>query len=321
MWFAGAYYIKSKIANLVWNLESDNLKISYEKLEMYGFPKQWKVKFTNPTIKFIHYTNFRELSTEEVIWIIDPTFKKAYIEFSNSIKQIHKLNNNQSEFFINSQERLKALIKFDKLFYKINTADNLLSIFKTFKFNNDLFSFSFQGEVKFNLLNTALIINKKKENNIHEIKFETEYVKIENLLPSKQAILNLNLIHNSQDSEIHDLTQILKVNNFSLDFKDSNMKLNGKIHFFKTRKPEGKVMVNLTNYAIFFNNIIPNDFMLPKSYLEKIIANVEDNEDLEEQDTRLINKEPKKDAKLDIEFSERGVQVNNVYLINFNSED
>lgn len=322
-WFAGAYYIKNSTNNLITNLESDNIKISYQNIEVLGFPGLWQIKFTEPKIKFIHHINFRELSTTELIWTIDPTLSKADIVLIGGIKQQHELNNQQTEFFINSKDKIRALIKFNKSLYKITPKENLLNILKKFEFKNNLLTFSLEEKEKFHLADINLKIYKEKHEDL-ALKLSTQYIEKENFIPFKRATFSLDLIQSIQNSteERIELAKIIKINSLFLDLGDSNIKLNGNIQFFKNGLPSGRICINLINFNEFINKIIPSNFIISKSVFKNVILNaLQEDMVLEQQNDILQDYHTQNDAKFDIEFSKKGIYVGSTNIIDFQSED
>lgn len=159
-WFSVAYLLKSKVLLLIENSRSDNVKISYDEIQISGFPSLWKIKLVTPKITIIDHNNSKEISSQEMICTFDLSFKKAKINFGYNIKQERNFVNKVKIYVASSDQAFEALLKFNKSLFKIYVNDNLYDNLKELKFNNELISIANSDERIFDIKDLSLSLNK-----------------------------------------------------------------------------------------------------------------------------------------------------------------
>ena len=77
-WFTGVYLIKYRVAALIKNSGSDNIKLSYDDIRVSGFPSRWEIRIIAPKVTFIDSINSRELSSKSLFIYLTSALKKPH---------------------------------------------------------------------------------------------------------------------------------------------------------------------------------------------------------------------------------------------------
>lgn len=326
IWFAIAYTIKSNIVSTIHNSETDNIKISYSQIKFSGFPSRLQISLVEPKIKFIDHVDFKEISAEKMTFLFDFSFKKANLILGQTIKQQENFGGKLIEYSVQSKEDIAALVKFNKPIYRLSSGDNLKSIVKLLQVNNKLLSIIQEDKEIFNISDLTFLINKAKSQDGEDIALQLRlsYAAEENFLNFKTAQLDLATLINIATDQGKDINYIKNLNIDRLVFScddNSQIALIGFLQFFESNLPKGKLSFELTNHHDIIDKLIPNNLLLPKKMIKAIIekvANSSVSEVVKTDDSEVANYEK---VKFDIEFSDNGIHIGSINLLEFKLED
>jgi len=328
VWFAVAYTIKSNVINLIKNSESDNLKISYNAVKFSGYPFNWKITIIEPRLKLIDHVNSKEFSSDNIILGVAFSAKKATVNFGSFVKEVDNYGDKTFTYDMRSDEDIKGVSKFNKPLYKISKDDNLKELIKSLQFNNkSLLIFKDEQEI-FKINDLAFFMAKKnlaKNENISLV-LNMNYDSEKNIANFKNA--NLEIVTSlsfAPDSEDSAILQNLNIEKFAfICDHDSKIALNGVLEFFANKLPHGKLSFELENYHSVIDKLLPNNIIFSKKLIKTIIAkaiNKASDEPLiigEESNNLSHNIEK---AKFDIEFSDRGINIGSINLLELQLSD
>lgn len=327
IWFGIAYTIKSNIVNTIKNSETDNTKISYSQIKVSGFPIRFQIRLVEPKIKFIDHVNSKEISTEEMTFLFNFSFKKARLILGGQgIKQQENFDGKLIEYSVQSKEYITALVKFNKPIYKLSHGDSLKSIVKFLQVNNKLLSFIQEDKEIFNIADLVFLINKAKSQDGENIALQLRllYSAEEDFFNFKTAQLDLATLINIATNQGKDTNSIRNLNIDRLVFSyDDNAQVDlvGFLQFFDSKLPKGKLSFELTNYHDIIDKLIPNNLLLPKKMVKTIIEKAVDSSlfgVVKTDDNELATYEK---VKFDIEFSDNGIHIGSINLLDFKLED
>ncbi len=340
-WFTGAYFLKSRLALLVNNLESDNIKIAYEDIKVSGFPKLWKITLVSPKIKIINHSNSREITIPEVSCVFAPNLRKATFILANNIKHEQNINDKKLEYFLRSSQVLDIAVKFTKPLYRVGKHDKLSTVLKSAIFDNDLLSVTTSEKVLFDIVDALVVVNKSINEDNEEIglRVSAEYRGKEDVFNFATAKLDTDTTLTFDNSNKEAEHKGLKINHLNFIFDESKIDLNGLLKLSKAQVPQGKFAINLINYQHIIDTLIPSNFIMPKPILKRILGAVANqthqNQALDDAKTAIIdsenapsnsNNETKEPAEVnqnvqfDIEFSDEGIKIGNMNVLDLRAK-
>ncbi|WP_341756726.1 MULTISPECIES: hypothetical protein [unclassified Candidatus Tisiphia] len=326
IWFAIAYTIKSNVVSTINNSETDNIKISYSQIKIFGFPSRLQISLIEPKIKFIDHVNFKELSAEKMTFLFDFSFKKANLILGQKIKQQENFAGKLTEYSVQSKEDIAVLVKFNKPIYKLSSGDNLKSIVKFLQVNNKSFSVIREDKEFFNISELVFLINKAKSQDVEDIALQLRLsyaAAEEDFLNFKTAQLDLATLINITTDQGKDTNYIKNLNIDRLVFScddNTQIALIGGLQFFDSNLPKGKLSFELTNYNDIIDKLIPNNLLLPKKMLRAIIERAANSSvsEVKTDDNEVATCEK---VKFDIEFSDNGIHIGSIDLLEFKLDD
>lgn len=326
IWFTTAHIIKSNIVNTINNSQTDNLKISYDQVKVLGFPGRLKISLLEPKIKLIGHTNSKEISTDQVIFTPDFSFKKANLILGNNIKQVENFDDQQTEYNLQSNDVITALVKFNKPIYKFSKTDNLTSLVKSVGINNKNLSVIHQNKEFCNISDLDFLVNKTQgiENDEMFIKTHLLYSSGENLFNFKKAELDLSMLTEIVEDQEKKTNSVKNINIDYLKFlcdDSAQVYLTGGIELFKNSLPNGKLSFELTDYHKLVDKLIPNNWSLPRKIIKMLIdkALILPGAEVIKADDQNLGSYEK--VKLDVTFSNKGIFIGSTNLLEFKLED
>ncbi len=326
IWFAIAYIIKSNMVSTINNSQTDNIKISYSQVKVSGFPSRLRISLVEPKIKFIDHVNSKEISAEKMTFLFDFSFKKANLILGQTIKQQENFAGKLIEYSVQSKEDIAALVKFNKPIYKLSSGDSVKSIVKFLQVNNKLFSVMQENKEIFNISDLVFSINKAKSQDGEDIALQLRllYAAGEDFLNFKTAQLDLATLINIATDQGKDTNYIKNLNIDRLIFScddNAQVALIGGLQFFDSNLPKGKLSFELTNYNDIIDKLIPNNLLLPKKMLRAVIEKVANSAVSEVVKTDNNEVATYEKVKFDIEFSDDGIHIGSINLLEFKLED
>jgi hypothetical protein len=325
-WFAIAYTLKGNVVGLVKRSETDNIKVTYTKVDVSGFPARWHIKLIEPKIQFISGVYSREFSSSVMTFIVYPSFKKASLSFGKEIKRQEVFHDQSTEYYMRSVEDIECLIKLNKPFYKLSNNDTVQSVTKSLQFDNKSLLVAHQDKELYNIDDVALLINRiittGNEDIVLQLRFL--YTGQEKFLNFKKAKLDLATVtsiattQNNKDLIIKNFN----VNHLNLVCDDNAvLEMVGSVKFSSNRLPLGKLSFELVNYHDVVDKLMPHNLVFPKKMVKSLIekaVNSNASEAVKTDDGEISTYEK---IKFDVEFSETGINVGAINLLELNVQN
>jgi hypothetical protein len=322
LWFSVAYTIKSNLINTINNSETDNFKVSYSQIKVFGFPTRLQIGIMNPKIKFINHINSEEISAEKIILLPNFNFKTAKLSLGQEVKQENNFNNTSTQYNIQSKEDILVQIEFNKPLYRLSDRDSIKSIIKFLQVNNNLLNVISDNKEIFNIADLSCSISKTKSLNDEDVAIQLHllYDSKEDFFSFKSAKLDLSTLINIASDQNHEINTIrnLKIDHLILACdNDSQIDLVGSLRFVDSKLPQGKLSFELVNYHGIIDKLMPNNLIIPKKMLKTIIekyVKLSLAEAVKTDDNEVSTYEK---IKFDIEFSDNGIHIGSMNLLEF----
>lgn len=337
IWLIIAYTVKNNIVNIVKDAQTDNIKLSYSQVRISGFPLYMRINLVDPKIKFIDHINSKEISAKKMKFLFDFSFQKADMVFGDQIKQQENFADKLIEYDVNSKENIILSVKLNKPLYKLLSKDWLRSI-ESIQWNNKLLVVNHENKEIFNIIDLAFLIKNEKSQNDSQnsegdknlaVQLSLLYDSAEDFLNFKKAKLDLDSLINiaSNPTIGENFIKNLTINHLIFSSEDnSQVNLTGSLGFFVRHLPKGKLFFEVTNYHKVVDKLIPNNLLLPKEMIKTLIEKAANSSlseivksDFNEPNFGKIGTYEK--IKFDIEFSDKGINIGSINLIEFNSEN
>lgn len=319
-WFSGAYLIKNRLISMLDNLESDNIKVSYDKISMSGFPGIWKISIKNPRFTLIDSIHLKQISTASIDCLVDFTFKKMTLVISDTVHQDQDIDQVHDRYTWQADQNILARIKFNSPLYEVGKNDSVSQIIKSFNLYTNRAVGIFEGKEICAISNIAIEINKllRADSESSLIKAHARYTGEDAFLGFNEAELTLDLTVTYWDRLKP--SRSININEFYLVVDDASASMEGEISLVAGRLPKGEFLVKVDNYEAAVDKIIPASFNVPKTTLKDVIvraAEVASTEKATEATASTLLVQDKT-VHFNVTFSEKGVQIGGVNLTKFN---
>ncbi len=326
LWFAVAYVLKGNVVALIKHSETDNIKITYKEIKVSGFPARWHIKLVEPKIQFINGINFGEFSSSAVTFAVHFSLKKILLDFGPEIKQQEVSQVKSEEYIARSGENIQILIKLNKPLYKLSNTDNFQSIAKLLQFNNKLLSIVYQGKELYNISALTLLLNKRlnADNENIALQLHLLYTGQEKVLNFTKAELDIATILDiaTKQKNQEAAVKILNFDHFKLVCdENAHLEMRGGLQFFQHRLPQGKLSFELINYHDVVDKLISDNLIFPKKMVKTLIEKAVHStasEVVKTDDGEISTYEK---IKFDVDFSDTGVNIGSVNLLEFNLQN
>jgi hypothetical protein len=318
MWFGIAYLLKVQVASQVESLKLGDMKLTYERISVTGFPAIWHVKIKEPRLKLASNNDHKEISSGEIECIFDLSFKKAKLVIYNKIVQEQDFGQEKIHYYLESKEPIITSLKFTKPFYKLSKNSNLLTSVKTFKLNDINLNATFHNEKIFNISNLTVNLNRIYNNDAQDIsiKMQGGYEGQNYLLGFNSGHLKLDLLFTNAQN---DANNIYKVNNFELDIDgDSKINLIGSLENSLDKLPEGRFFVVLSNYLKVIDKLVHPNFVVSRSTLKQVVARESKSKIFDTQsDNSIINNQ----TAFEINLTQEGIKIGSTNLFDIDKDN
>ncbi len=316
-WIITAHIVKSKAISFINELQTENVKLSYDSASLAGFPWVFAVKLDSPRIIATNQSFSREISSDYVKIDFNYVFDKIKLDFGENLHYSANRDSELLEYKLKSKGKIYVYINFIKNLYKLEDNDVLDEILdKIIVKHPSLIAFNDQKEM-FEL--SSLLLNLKKsfveENKYFSLKMKGDY----NSLSSGNKIQNANLhleskyiIYQNQ-SELEDIQYERKIefNKAKLNLDETSCALKGYVNLSRENLPNGKISVEITDYDEMVDLVIPDDFIFSKPYIKKMIARAASIE---------FSNEINSTINFDINFTNKGVSLGRISLFGVDNE-
>lgn len=314
LWLAGAYYIKNKLLAALNSSIDSNINISYKDSSIGGFPFNWKISIKEPKFTLVSQSYAIELYAKKAKFYFDYDLNSARIILPKKLDCYLNKTDNSYNY---------SLLSKDVIIAKINFVDSLYRLFDNAKWSGyyiqsidlKIPSIKAVNEDKelFYVNNSGIKLLQDQEEGIakYSIKVASDYGSILSDFKISTAHLLLDLdyfVKNSNDfapkaSEIFD--HKLSINKFLFRFDDSSIDMLGSLKLSRSNFPDGNIKVSMTQYRNVVDFLFPEDFIISKTHLNKVIK----------KNKVVLNND---DAKFEINFSDKGILIGNLNLLELN---
>jgi len=318
IWLAGAHYIKSKLLESLESIESDNIKISYADAKIGGSPFSWKIIFKEPKITLVNQSSIREFSAKDAKFDFKYDLSAVRIKFPKDLEYKNNSAENSDIYSLVSEQDITTNVIFTEPLYSIDTdllekkhiksVDVIISSLKTLFNNRDIFHIA-NSQLQF-------VQNDTKEIGEYGLKIKGDYASDVSHLTIDKAHLFLDLNYTMRDDEFSsvgdfDYDHKLDIHKGIFKFDNASIGIDGVLKLAKTSLPKGKMNIAMNQYQDVVDLLVPEDFMISKSYIKKIIAKAT---------MASLNKVASNDDALEFEvnFSDKGVTIGKLNLLELN---
>lgn len=310
-WLTGAYLMKSKVRSFIDQAQTDNIKLTHSGMGIAGFPFNWKVNVYSPKISFLDDHSSVEIESQDAEFIFSFGLKKTCIDLGQNFYFHHVTGEESTKYIAKSTDKLILHISTDRRIYEIDDhkdafydvidnshlEDELISVFEQENDNQESevftikdFAISLQkqsNEIKDNILLT-LKGNYNSDTRFFEFKSSSIDAKVKYYL-------------DDSNNETKEYDRMIDIQKFYMDFDDAFLDSKGTIKLLRTDIPSGQFVISMKYYNRIINMLVPNDFILSKDYIKKIISKAVMNSGNGNGNEEL--------AKFEVKFSNQGVSV------------
>jgi hypothetical protein len=317
IWISGAYYIKTRLTKVL-DFSNNNVELSYKDMSIGGFPFEWKIILEEPRLALVNQFTARELSTKNIELRFNYDLRSAYIVLPEALEyNFNKLNTINNYSLINENKVVFKII-FSEFLHKINLDQKLLEHIKSI--NTDLPKITVISGDKEIFHATESYIKFQQTYNqrfdIYKIKFVGNYKSDINYLNINTASFYIDSDYTIRNNNNFENTENFdhKLNINSLLFKLDNAVLDvrGSLNLARTSPPRGKIAVSMVQYQEVVDFLLSEDSFISSAYVKKLIA----KSTLDSSNQLDSNND---DVKFDINFSDNGILVGNLNLLELDS--
>lgn len=327
LWFAGAYLIKNRVALIIQQLETDNLKISYDKLTISGFPKIWKIEIIGPHIKLIERTSAYDIHVQKLQCSLDSSFKEVKLLFGHDLQYNQSIKDKIRKYTIHATDNIILSFKFDQPLYQLSNYEQLQSYLKSFNTNNKLLIIRDDTHHIFDIKELVISVIHNFAIDIEGIvlSLKATYDKVDDKISGTSApLINFDAIFKTRKTvnsdAMHNNTMFV-ANDLQVIFDDAKLRLQGSVNLTKDQLPNGRIFVNLNNYNSIIDSLVPDSLIMSRAALKTLIAKITDhNINIDRDDLDKVFG-AQDDVQFDIVLSEKGVNIGSINLLEFKLND
>ena len=271
-----AHLIKYNTVKFIENSDTDNIKISYDKVAISGFPFSWNIIFHSMKITSIEKDGLNEVLLENV------SIRYYLYRTKIALGNIISFNDARNPEYTKSHKILSKTehnidINYDIPIFQIQV-DDIFKNITSLEFNVSPTKYSSEGQLKFEIAEGYLKVNKSIVQNkeIFKIKAATDAVILNNNNLNLQLLLDTNYIiplvseieSNNLEAE-YDYRIIL--NKLLIKSDQSMLNLSGALNFKKEMAPIGKLKIIFKNYPSLIDELLPDNFIISKTEINNFI--------------------------------------------------
>jgi len=319
-WLAGAHYVKSKLLESLESLESDNIKISYVDAKIGSSPFAWKIIFKEPKITLVNQSSIYEFAAKDAKFYFNYDLSAVRIKFPKDLEYKNISTESSDSYSLVSEKDITTNVIFTEPLYSIDTDllekkhiksfDIAISSLKTLFDNRDIFHIA-NSQLQFTQ-------NDVKEIDEYRLKIKGDYASDVSHLTIDKAHLFFDTTYTMRDDHFNsesdfDYDHKLNVHKGIFKFDNASLSIDGLLKLAKTSLPKGSMNISMSQYQDVVDLLVPEDFMISKSYIKKIIAKAT---------MSSLNKVASNDDDLqfEINFSDKGVSIGDLNLLELNLE-
>lgn len=276
VWTLSAHLIKYNTVKFLENSDTDNIKISYDKVAISGFPFAWNIIFHSMKITSIEKDGLNEVLLDNVsvrYYLYRIKIAGGNIISFNDAKDPGYTKNH--EILSNTAHNIE--INYDIPIFQLQV-DDILKNITSLEFNIAPVKYSSEGELKFETTQGYLRVNKSQTQHkeIFKIQAAADAIISNNKNLNLQLLLNTHyIIPLSPEIESNNLeTQYdyrVIINKFLIKSGQSMLNLSGALNFKKEMAPIGKLKIIFKNHSSLIDELLPEHFVISKTQLNNFI--------------------------------------------------
>lgn len=276
VWTLSAHLIKYNTVKLIENSDTDNIKISYDKVAISGFPFAWNIIFHSMKITSIEKDGLNEV-------LLDNVSVRYYLyRIKIALGNIISFNDAKDPEYTKNHKILSKIahnidITYDIPIFQLQVNDILKNI-TSLEFNISPIKYSSAGELKFETTQGYLRVNKSstQHKEIFKIHAAADAIIFNNTNLNLQLFLDTNYIiplsvgidSNNLEAE-YDYRIVL--NKLLIKSNQSMLNLSGALNFKKDMAPIGKLKIIFKNYPSLIDELLPDNFIVSKTEVNNFI--------------------------------------------------
>jgi len=269
-----AHLIKHNTVKLIENIDTDNIKISYDKVGITGFPFAWKIIFSSMKITSIEQDGLDEILLDKVS--IKYYLYKINILLGSKIYFSDSKNPEpQKDHKIFSQTDHKIYINYNIPVLQIKN-DNIFKDIKSLEFHISPIKYWIGEQLTMEIAQGNLSINKSilQNKEMFKVQASSEAVVSQNqnlnFLLDTHYIVSLNDIIGLENAETKYDYRII-VNKLLVKYDESILNFSGALNLKKDIPPEGKLKIVAKNYHSLIDELLPDNFVISKAEIKNFI--------------------------------------------------
>lgn len=271
-----AHLIKYNTVKFIENSDTDNIKISYDKVAISGFPFAWNIIFHSMKITSIEKDGLNEVLLENVS--IRYYLYRIKIALGNIISFNDARNPEYTKNHkISSKIAHNVDINYDIPIFQIQV-DDIFKNITSVEFNVAPIKYLSDGQLKFEISGGYLKVNKSVAQNkeIFKIKAAANAVILNNNSLNLQLLLDTDyIIPSGSEVETSNLESEydyrIILNKLLIKSDQSMLNLSGALNFKKDVAPIGKLKIIFKNYLSLIDELLPDNFIISKTEINNFI--------------------------------------------------
>lgn len=276
IWTLSAHLIKYNTVKFIENSDTDNVKISYDKATISGFPFAWNIIFHSMKITSIEKDGLNEILLNNV------SVKYYLYNIKIAVGNIISFNDTRNLEYIKNHKIISNTAHNIDINYNIPIfqvrIDDIFKNITSMEFNIAPIKYSNEGRLKFETSEGYIKINKSITQNREILKiqaaagatiFNNKNLNLRLLLDTHYIIpLTQEIDANNLESE-YDYRVIF--NKFRIKSEQSMLNLSGALNFKKDMAPIGKLKIIFKNYSSLIDELLPDNFIFSKTEIHNFI--------------------------------------------------
>ena len=297
-------------------MNDDNIEISYNDIEISGFPKEFVISIKQPVVKIINSHQIKSIYFERIDVNLDLLMRKPYLDFG----QEYLLRKHSADMTLKSERKIKSprenivTFELDDSLLRLGLKGDFVKSFKSLSFRNS----------DFEIFEENVLLSKLENFRFHISKISQQ---------GDDAIFNLIFSSNHHDM-IHDNTthmdfdwnltryfaptketssylKEISTNKFHINTSGAALDITGSLSLSKQKHAVGTLSINLDNYPELVS-IFTNDGIRSMPFFNQILVDASKSEfgsNLSNENIDLT-----KNAKFSIKFTEDNIYFGNIAM-------
>jgi hypothetical protein len=315
-WIAVSHMAKKNLVKILSSMNDDNIEISYNDIEISGFPKEFVISVKQPVVKVVNSHQIKSIYFERIDVNLDLLMRKPYLDFG----QEYLLRKHSADMVLKSERRIQALgenivtFELDDSLLRLGLKGDFVRNFRSLSFCNSDFEIFEKDVLLSKLENFRFNISKISEQDddaTFNLVFSSNY----------QDMIHDNTTHMDCDwnltryfSSTNGVSGYLKeisTNKFRIKTSGAVLDITGSLSLSKQKHAVGTLNINLVNYPELVS-IFTNDGIRSTPFFNQILVDASKSElgsNLSNDNIDLT-----KNAKFSIKFTEDNIYFGNIAM-------